>query len=581
MQNKSRISQCFLLSWLLVSMLLIQSVSFGQTDEDCGIVTCGDQTVYPGHSVQLSASGAATYTWSPATGLSATDIPNPMASPAVTTTYTVSGYPNLVVNGDFEEGNVGFYSDYRFTTGNILAEPQNESGRLYAVDSQLNNHFPNSTYVSGISWVSTGQSGKFMMVNGSGNAGDIVWQDTVSVIPHSNYTFSVRLVHMHKNTNTSSNASYQANLQFVINGVSLGEQLATKSWSEFTSSWNSGDANTALITIYDLIAWSDAGNDFGLDDISLISQDLCTAEVTVNVSYVGQLIRPLPICAGGSLALTPPELFCEGCAGQWEIGPAVDGPFSTFTNSDIPASYNGYYLRYALEYPAGTWSYSNVVPITVVSAPSVSIQVEGDLGCDGAPVVLHADVTADESLDFARVGDVLCTDGSTVHIGSWPVSGKTLKGVVVYVDSTGWNGWALAVDETENVKWNSTNSSVSGLVTTTNPREAIFDLDGYGNTQAIRRAGNADQFPAAYLMDLSQGWCLPSIGQWRCVFAELAIINASLQTVGGTALTVPQNKAYWSSTLYDSTKKWIFSERAAVKGDTGTKSYRVRAMCSF
>ncbi len=43
----------------------------------------------PGDSVQLLASGGTTYEWSPATGLSATDIADPWAEPAQTTTYSV------------------------------------------------------------------------------------------------------------------------------------------------------------------------------------------------------------------------------------------------------------------------------------------------------------------------------------------------------------------------------------------------------------------------------------------------------------------------------------------------------------
>jgi hypothetical protein len=46
----------------------------------------------PGGSVALSASGAATYSWTPATGLSCTNCSNPTANPTVTTTYTVTGY---------------------------------------------------------------------------------------------------------------------------------------------------------------------------------------------------------------------------------------------------------------------------------------------------------------------------------------------------------------------------------------------------------------------------------------------------------------------------------------------------------
>ncbi|MGC4104631.1 PKD domain-containing protein [Ferruginibacter sp.] len=40
---------------------------------------------------QLNATGAATYSWLPVTGLSNPNIANPLATPAVTTTYTVSG----------------------------------------------------------------------------------------------------------------------------------------------------------------------------------------------------------------------------------------------------------------------------------------------------------------------------------------------------------------------------------------------------------------------------------------------------------------------------------------------------------
>jgi hypothetical protein len=46
----------------------------------------------PGGSVSLTASGAASYNWSPATGLSCTNCPNPTANPATTTTYTVTGF---------------------------------------------------------------------------------------------------------------------------------------------------------------------------------------------------------------------------------------------------------------------------------------------------------------------------------------------------------------------------------------------------------------------------------------------------------------------------------------------------------
>src|SRR6185312_8678820 len=48
-------------------------------------------TVCRGDSVSLTASGASTYSWAPSAGLSCTACPNPKASPATTSTYTVIG----------------------------------------------------------------------------------------------------------------------------------------------------------------------------------------------------------------------------------------------------------------------------------------------------------------------------------------------------------------------------------------------------------------------------------------------------------------------------------------------------------
>jgi gliding motility-associated-like protein len=50
-----------------------------------------DVWVCPGFDVQLQATGAASYTWSPVTGLNDPNSSNPSASPVITTVYTVTG----------------------------------------------------------------------------------------------------------------------------------------------------------------------------------------------------------------------------------------------------------------------------------------------------------------------------------------------------------------------------------------------------------------------------------------------------------------------------------------------------------
>ncbi|MBS1690343.1 MAG: PKD domain-containing protein, partial [Bacteroidetes bacterium] len=67
-----------------------------------------DKAVCNGTSVSLSASGASTYSWSPATGLSCTSCASPTATPTTTTSYVVSGTDtNGCVNTDTVLVNVG------------------------------------------------------------------------------------------------------------------------------------------------------------------------------------------------------------------------------------------------------------------------------------------------------------------------------------------------------------------------------------------------------------------------------------------------------------------------------------------
>jgi gliding motility-associated-like protein len=51
-----------------------------------------EQTIYPGESVTLNATGGSRYSWSPATGLSSASSASPLANPGATTTYSVTIY---------------------------------------------------------------------------------------------------------------------------------------------------------------------------------------------------------------------------------------------------------------------------------------------------------------------------------------------------------------------------------------------------------------------------------------------------------------------------------------------------------
>lgn len=66
------------------------------------ITTSGPYIICAGESIQLQASGLSNYAWTNSGTLSANNIPNPVASPTVTTTYSVSGTDNKACYSSIE-----------------------------------------------------------------------------------------------------------------------------------------------------------------------------------------------------------------------------------------------------------------------------------------------------------------------------------------------------------------------------------------------------------------------------------------------------------------------------------------------
>ncbi len=123
------------------------------------------------------------------------------------------------------------------------------------------------------------------------------------------------------------------------------------------------------------------------------------------------------------------------------------------------------------------------------------------------------------------IGDILCTDGSTVKPEQFAASGKTAEGIVFHVDANDAHGWAVALyDQASSINWNSSGFygyDITELPNYENARVAIHDLNGYHNTDIIRNQGFPSDFPAAWAVDFDNGWYLPSAGQLRYLFSNL------------------------------------------------------------
>jgi hypothetical protein len=156
-----------------------------------------------------------------------------------------------VINGGFEQGNVGFTSEYEYDEGILLYEG------LYNVDYDASLHHPDFIGAG------HGGTGYFMIINGAMESEIKVWTEQISVMPNTCYVFSTWVCTLVEES--------EAMLQFSINGAQIGnifmapEEVNT--WQQFYVSWYSGNSTTATITILNQNTVS-MGNDFGLDDIS-------------------------------------------------------------------------------------------------------------------------------------------------------------------------------------------------------------------------------------------------------------------------------------------------------------------------
>lgn len=227
--------------------------------------------------------------------------------------------------------------------------------------------------------------------------------------------------------------------------------------------------------------------------------------------------------------------------------------------------------------------------LTLLPPLQVTVTVSNDTVCEGDAVtldavVLNADDFIAPSTPAVAVGDILCTDGTTVKPSEFSSSGKTAMGVVFYVDNTGEHGWAMHLqDQGTDVQWSPIGqyADIPMLTNYSEPRDAIMDLDGYSNTQNIRNAGPATQYPAAYAVDFANGWYLPALGQIRLIFSEMVTLNTSLQVVGGTQFPMNNYYYYWSSTEESSPFAWNVSYGGSMGSYGKGFNHRVRSIRNF
>ena len=190
-----------------------------------------------------------------------------------------------------------------------------------------------------------------------------------------------------------------------------------------------------------------------------------------------------------------------------------------------------------------------------------------------------------------KIGDILCTDGSTVSPEQFAASGRVAEGIVFYVDETG-EGWAVSLEcQAVNTHWVTQEYyyetyDIPDLQNFEYSRDALYDFDGYSNTDIIRIAHGADWYPAAWSVDFDNGWYLPAAGQLRWLMAYINEVNTSLSVVHGTPFVFDNPRWYWTSTERGGAHAVVVSQTGSVANYPkwnyiGQYEIGVRAVKSF
>jgi gliding motility-associated-like protein len=166
---------------------------------------------------------------------------------------------DLIVNGDFESGNTGFTTSLEYSPGPIFFCPLCDEN-TYAIGANA------TLYHSGFAGSdhTNPPTGDFLIANGPGQAGALVWCQTIQVQPNTDYSFSFWA----RDVTNNNNPHPTALLQVAFNGVISSDTLnADAGWEELVTNWNSGELTSVEICIINQQSLT-GGNDFGLDDIS-------------------------------------------------------------------------------------------------------------------------------------------------------------------------------------------------------------------------------------------------------------------------------------------------------------------------
>ncbi len=479
--NLIKLEHIFIKSKLLaIIFFIIPCVSFAQCIDTLNL---GNDTILcTGDSVILDAGpGYLDYLWSNGDTTQTIKVGS-------TNTYWcivhIQDTTNVVFNGDFSFGNIGFTSNYTLGTGGPWGLLSYEGTYAITTNAQLthNNFASCSDHTTG--------TGNMMVVNGTGIANQHVWSQIIVVIPNRDYRFSAWF--------TSVVSSSPAMLNFTINSQAIGSVVTisptTCNWQNFFQTWNSGTSTTATISITNQNT-AMSGNDFAIDDIyfSQVCMFTDSINVTVNQYPVVDIGNDTTLCQNDSIILdattsdasyiwqdnSTDSVLTASLPGTYWVDVTVNG---CITRDSIEITYNPLPTVYLGEDTTLCQGEILLLDVTAPNAtylwqdnstnPTYNVSITG---------IFHVDVTISE-----------CTNSDTIIIDYTP-----LPVVNLGYDSTICEGDTLLLDVTTpnaSYLWNNNSVNPTLLLTSMGTYWVEVDISGCKSADTIEIASNPKPF---------------------------------------------------------------------------------------
>jgi hypothetical protein len=178
---------------------------------------------------------------------------------------TCDSQANLITNGNFESGAIGFGSDYVFSPS---------TGVPTGVFAVVNSPFPWNT--AGPTFFDhTSGSGLMHLSNGSANVNHRVWYSSISVVPGQTYTFSFWAASWGNNGGVDPSAP---RVRVEVDSQQIGSDFAVQAsngaWTQWSGAWTPTVSGSVVLSIRNVNAVG-FGNDLALDDLALVSVATC------------------------------------------------------------------------------------------------------------------------------------------------------------------------------------------------------------------------------------------------------------------------------------------------------------------